>query len=53
LRNIEKLKENEYLNKDELTFMKSELDEIRKQKLESLKVRSKAVWVDQREKPTK
>ena len=53
LKDIEKLEENEELNKDELTVIKNELDEIRKQKLEGLKVRSKAVWVDQGEKPTK
>ena len=53
MKDIEKLEENEELNKDELTVIKNELDEIRKQKLEGLKVRSKAVWVDQGEKPTK
>ena len=53
LKDIEKLEENEDLNKDQLADKKSELDEIRKQKLEGLKIRSKAIWVDQGEKPTK
>ena len=38
---------------DRLTEKKEELIEIRRKKLEGLMVRSRAIWVDQGEKPTK
>ena len=53
IKEINKLEEKEYLNKNDLLIKKTELEELRKIKLEGLKIRSKAIWVDQGEKPTK
>lgn len=53
LEDIEKLESNAHVNLDLVSEKKSELESLRKEKLQGHVIRSRAKWVEEGEIPTK